>query len=42
MVAMGQQRVSQASMPVHTVPGYPSDSHLPHVGLNFSIRKTEA
>ena len=42
MVAMAQQRVSQASIPVHAVPGYPSDSHLAYLGLNFSICKTEA
>lgn len=42
MVAVGQQRVSQASIPVHAVPSYPSDSHLAHLGFNFSICKTEA
>lgn len=42
MVAMAQQRVSQASIPVHAVPGYPSDSHLAYLGLNFSICKTDA
>lgn len=42
MVAMAQQRVNQASTPVHAVPDHLGVSHLACLGLNFSICKTEA